>query len=231
MRKWINLFESIQYPEGTPLFFVPIRYWEVQEPETGHALGEKNDGKHVYVYHDGYGHNVYMDATRTFDTREEAITEAFRLKDLKQKEEDDEFDQMMARVHGTAKVEPKAPREPTFVPDVGTIVEYGLDSFGKKPATYRVDSWLKEAPVPPPSDEFSSMMSHILYSSAQKHGADQKRLMWCTREEAEYLSLSGIAGAIARVDAVKVIGRVSWSEEMIDEQRRQALAFVGEIAY
>lgn len=223
MRNWINLFEK----EGTPLFFVPIRYWENDQPETGHLVKDEG-GDSLYVYHDGYGHNVYMPRDRSFTTREAAVAEAHRLAAEKQAKDDGEFEEMMARMDGTHVDPPKPPKDPKvahFVPDVGTIVEYGMDSFGKKPATYRVSAWLKEATPPPPSKY--DFLNHLLYSTQQKVGPDEKRLEFCTREQAEYLSLSGIAGAIARVGDVKVVGRVNWSEEMLADERAQALALVG----
>jgi hypothetical protein len=84
MRKWINLVEGA-FAKNQKLFFVPIRYWEEKEPETGHLVVDKDHPRddptaaHVYVYHDGYGHNVYMDRARTFATRDEAIAVAERL--------------------------------------------------------------------------------------------------------------------------------------------------------
>lgn len=84
-------------PIGTPVFIVPIRYWENQEPETGHIVAHINvDGKetsagpeHIYVFHDGYGHNVYTSLDRAFLTRDEAIDEANRLKAIKDAEFED----------------------------------------------------------------------------------------------------------------------------------------------
>lgn len=33
-----------------------------------------------------------------------------------------------------------------YIPTVGDIVLYGHDSFGKEPARWRVDAWMKEVP-------------------------------------------------------------------------------------
>ncbi len=224
IRHYMNLAEAA----NTPLFFVPIRYWESKEPLTGHLV-EKN-GDSIYAYHDGYGHNVYMNAKDVFLTREEAIAEAERRIVERDAQAEAEVEEMMARIDGTHQEEPSPPKIAAFVPDVGAIVEYGLDGFGKNPATYRVSGWLKSAPPPaPPSDQDGpyGFLRQMLYQTQQKVGPDSKRLKFCTREEAEYLNLVGVAGAIARVGEVKVVGRVSWDEETIDQERQQAIALAG----
>lgn len=78
------------WPVGTKLFFVPIRFWEIQEPETGHVVEHnvcgtvipdgEGDDRFTYVYHDGYGHTVYMQRPRCFTTHAAAVAEALRLK-------------------------------------------------------------------------------------------------------------------------------------------------------
>src|SRR5271157_4895617 len=105
------------------------------------------------------------------------------------------------------------------VPDVGDLVEY-------KGERYRVNSWMRERLKRPKTDltdptSLSGIYEDILYESQQEvHG---KKLRWCYQEEATYLSLSGVGGAVAPVDEVKVIGRVNWSPEHIEEARQQAL--------
>lgn len=152
---------------------------------------------------------------------------------------DAEYEEMRARMNGTAPVEPVKPREPTFVPDVGTIIQIddphqwsdmGGNVKGKR--SYRVNSWLKEAPPPAPvdDDDISGFLGHVLYSSGQKIGPDKKRLMWCARNEAEYLSCSGVSGAIVRVTDAEVIGRVSWPEDQINELRSSAIRKIGQLA-
>jgi hypothetical protein len=77
---------------------------------------------------------------------------------------------------------------------------------------YLVQSWLRER-VEPKTDEtsMSGMYEDILYQAQQKiHG---KKLRWCYQEEATYLSLSGVGGAVAPVDEVEVVGKVNWSPE------------------
>jgi hypothetical protein len=116
-----------------------------------------------------------------------------------------------------------------IAPDVGTIVEYNG-------ASYRVDAWMRvKKPVPTVEQIFETrvpslneVIDSILYETAYHRNGD--RFEWCTRENATHLSLSGIAGALAKIEDCKITGRVNWTEEMIDELRQQALAFVGEMA-
>jgi hypothetical protein len=260
MRKWINLFENRTFTPSDKLFFVPIRFWEEQEPETGRLADPDSDNDsdvldpedyeddptnaHVYVYHDGYGHNVYMDRDRTFASREEAIADAHRRIAEKDAKEDAEMEIIMKRMAGTADPEPEPePRGAVFVPDVGTLVQIDdptqfSDQGGltKGKRRYRVNGWMKTATPPPPapknphdtSGHMASLMQHILYSTEQGIGPDNKRLVACVRKEAEYLSCSGVSGAIIRVGDAEVVGRVPWSEEMIDDLRASALRRVGQ---
>lgn len=78
----------MRWSVGTTLWLVPIRYWEEAEnPEEVKLVEEiKEYDRQLYVFHSGYGHEVYVPAERCFFSREKAI-EAGRLltqlKDLK----------------------------------------------------------------------------------------------------------------------------------------------------
>jgi len=101
------------------------------------------------------------------------------------------------------------------VPNVGDIVEYN----GRR---YHVDGWLRER-LPPQRSRtiMNNIINDILYETQQEiHG---KKLRFCYQEEATYLSLSGVAGNIAPVDEVKVVGKVNWAPEHIEEARQGAL--------
>jgi hypothetical protein len=106
------------------------------------------------------------------------------------------------------------------VPDVGTIVEYGLDSFGNGPETWRVDGWLRVAPKRPKFLK-EEWIEKILFKSCQK--INGHRMQFCLRNEATHLALSGVCGRIALIKKCKVVGRVDWPEETIEEQRRSAI--------
>src|ERR1700722_1378399 len=98
-------------------------------------------------------------------------------------------------------------------PDVGTRVKYGDHTF-------RVDGWLRlvDKPVFGPDQ----WLDEILFDSARQETTGQ-RLMWCTRERATHLALAGVYGATVPVSECKVVGRVSWPQAHIDEQRAHAL--------
>lgn len=113
-----------------------------------------------------------------------------------------------------------------IAPDICTLVEY--DGRG-----WRVTGWLKEA-VRPQFDENqlygdNGVLAEILFDACQEIGG--KRLVHCTREEATMVSLYAICGAIVPVEQVKVTGRVNWSEDMIEQQRRSALRAVGRMVF
>lgn len=111
-----------------------------------------------------------------------------------------------------------------LAPDVGALVEYGTDSFGKGPGHYRVDGWLRAAPTP--KFEPHDFIGKILFESCREFGEGRDgtrvRMQWCLREEATHLSLSGICGAMARIEDCKVTGMVDWPPKMLDEARESA---------
>lgn len=109
-------------------------------------------------------------------------------------------------------------------PEVGEIVEYGTDSFGKKLARYRVQSYLCEAtPSPRPSgnNTLDAIIDEILAEEAVNRPS-RKRLRWCLAEEATHVSLVGTAGTIAPIDQCKPVGMVPWSAALLEEARRHA---------
>lgn len=114
--------------------------------------------------------------------------------------------------------------ESSIAPDIGAIVEYGLDSFGKEPRRYRVSAWIREAPVPEFKEE--DWLEQILFEACQglkdRSDGKLKRMQFCLRHEATHLSLSGIAGAIAPISLCKVIGKVAWEEALLEDARRSA---------
>lgn len=112
-------------------------------------------------------------------------------------------------------------------PDIGALVEYGLDSFGKEPGRFRVSAWMRwvlpsapSVPTDPVAASAFRLISEILPER-------KPRWEFCLQHEATHLALSGIAGAIAPIEAVKVTGMVSWSKEHLDDALRSALALAG----
>jgi hypothetical protein len=113
----------------------------------------------------------------------------------------------------------------TMAPDIGDLFELPGDLPGSPPRAYRVDCWLKKAPPPAP---VPAWLADVVDTASGMHGPDKCRLMFCTREEAEYVSGSGICGTIQRVSDITVTGRVRWSEESIEDQRSFANTLAGE---
>lgn len=105
------------------------------------------------------------------------------------------------------------------IPDVCSIVHYGVNSFGTEPATYRVSGYMKKAVTPQlrPDD----WIGKILFESCRKF-RDDSRLQDCVQEEAEYLCLTGICGAIAPVSECTVIRMVDWPAEHIKQEQEYA---------
>jgi hypothetical protein len=106
------------------------------------------------------------------------------------------------------------------VPDVGDRVEY-------RGNRYAVTGWMRERPKRKNLDErlddnaeWSVLMDDLLYESQQNvHG---KKLENCYRDEAQFVTLRGVGGTVAPIDQVKVIGKVQWSPEILEEQRQSA---------
>ena len=111
-----------------------------------------------------------------------------------------------------------------IAPAVGALVEYGLDSFGREPGRYRVSAWLRVAPPPPPVDygDLNSVIDDILFDACQRLEVTGERMQFCLRDEATHLSLSGVGGRIAPIEACKVVGTVDWPQEVLDSARDNA---------
>jgi hypothetical protein len=114
-----------------------------------------------------------------------------------------------------------------LAPDVGTLVEYGLNGLENAPARYRVSSWMRAAP--PPKLDPDDFLGDILFESCREleDEADgkKKRMQFCLREEATHVSLSGICGAIAPIAMCKIVGKVDWPVELLNLQRESAVRF------
>ncbi|PPS89595.1 hypothetical protein [Streptomyces sp. MH60] len=109
-------------------------------------------------------------------------------------------------------------------PDAGATFEH-------EGHTYRVDGWLKRmAPPEPPGGQrspFADILGELLYETQQRTGPDRERLVFCTQDEAEYVSGYGVAGCIVRVRDVRVTGMVAWSPEEIRKHQERAVRMAG----
>lgn len=111
-----------------------------------------------------------------------------------------------------------------IAPDVGSLVEYGMNSFNTGPAAYRVTAWMRAAP--PPAFHPDDFIGQILFEGCQEIrdpcDGSKKRMQYCLQEEATHLALTGIAGAIAPIEMCKVTGMVNWPADQIEMSREKA---------
>ncbi len=111
-----------------------------------------------------------------------------------------------------------------LAPDVGSLVEYGMNELTWSPRKYRVTAWIRVAP--PPTFEPDDIFGDILFDACQeltdKRDGQKKRMQFCTRAEATHLSLTGVAGAIAPIEMCKVTGMVDWEPSFLEQNRESA---------
>jgi len=128
--------------------------------------------------------------------------------------------------------QPTETNQESRIPNVCSIVEYGMDSFEKVPATWRVEGWLCELPPlvdldcgTPGSKTRQQIANTVIMKIRRENPPDpsEKRLRWCLREDATHLALSGICGAVAPVEACSVIRMVDWEDSVIAEYRAYAI--------
>jgi hypothetical protein len=124
----------------------------------------------------------------------------------------------------TSSGSPEQPAVAMLAPDVGTLVEYGKDGFGKEPGRYRVNAWLRAAPTPKldPHDFIGKILFESCQELTDKRDGQKKRMQFCTREEASHLSLTGVGGAIAPIEMCKVTGMVDWDPKLLAQERESA---------
>ena len=105
-----------------------------------------------------------------------------------------------------------------LAPEVGALVNYGTDSFGKEPGRYRVTGYMCRVESKPHfGDDF---LGEILFDSCRDFQGGKMR--YCIREQATHVSLTGIAGAIAPIDECTVTGMVQWPDGLLKEAREKA---------
>jgi hypothetical protein len=116
-----------------------------------------------------------------------------------------------------------------LAPEVGSLVDYGLDSWRKEPGKYRVEGYMCPAEPLEGDDIVSRIMREILEEEASERRQKglppaRKPMRWCHRHEATHVSLYGISGTLAPIGEVKVTGhlRGSWTDEMVADLQRQA---------
>lgn len=113
------------------------------------------------------------------------------------------------------------------VPKAGALVTYGLNSFDTAFQSWRVSSWYKAAVAPDWEVEerqhgVRAVFPRILFESCQE--IDGRRLVTCPPEEAEFVGLESVGGAIAPIGECKFMGYVQWPAAQLDEYHRDAVA-------
>ena len=125
------------------------------------------------------------------------------------------------------------------IPDVGDTFTAAIP-HDNHPRHWRVSCWLKRHERPPMAERVAKFPEHIREDMAEmlirmdaKHplavyGPDKVPLMFCTRWEAEYVEGVEACGWIFRVSDIKATGRVPWSAELIESERKHANMMAGE---
>ena len=117
------------------------------------------------------------------------------------------------------------------------IVEYGLDSFGKNPQTWRVthhlkrvedslDSWKPKHTGEEITKRVCLKFREEDRRKRKKQGLPHKRrykLVYCLPEEATHVSLTSICGCQAPISECKKVGTANWDLDKIKEERDNAV--------
>lgn len=117
----------------------------------------------------------------------------------------------------------------TIAPAFGAVFEINERQGTPQNHRWRVAGYLKAAPPrPPATDALGNLLEEVLAESpAGKR--DGIRLMWCAREEAEFVAGSGICGCVKRLDQVTVVGMVNWTPEAIAEAEERSRRHIGRL--
>ena len=104
--------------------------------------------------------------------------------------------------------------------------------------SYRVTGWLKRwdrTPIDPGLSErergrLEELRRHLDGQGLgpQGYGPDNVPLVFCARDEAEYVCGAGVGGTIARVTDITVTGRAGWDSEALAAARQHAQLLIGE---
>lgn len=101
---------------------------------------------------------------------------------------------------------------------------------------YRVDGYYKAEQLTK-AELQASMGSHsetLLLQVKLARITDAKRagkvaVVNCSKDEAEFVSAYGLCGTMARIEDVKIIGRVNWPEEDVAEEVSLQEEFIGRL--
>lgn len=91
---------------------------------------------------------------------------------------------------------------------------------------YRLNSFLCEVSQEPAGQDLLSQLLAEIEAEEEAElapGVRRVRLRWCLPEEATYVSGSGVAGCIAPIDEITVVGMVPWPAAELAELEASAL--------
>jgi len=80
---------------------------------------------------------------------------------------------------------------------------------------YRVTGYYKQIKRP----ENMDWIEQLLWDS-EDLGEDHIMIIACSRQEAEFVSGSGVCGTICRIEDIEVFGMVNWSRKQIKEAQK-----------
>lgn len=122
----------------------------------------------------------------------------------------------------------RIPFDEPVTPAIGDVINIAQRGDRR----YRVNSFLKAVPKPVEPADPSDICAEVLYETAleayeEREAAGELLLVACPREEAEFVSGSGVSGTVARIEDCTVVGRVDWSIEQIAEATASAARKTG----
>lgn len=113
-------------------------------------------------------------------------------------------------------------------PEICDIVEYGLNSFKTSAQTWRVKGYMKKKPISKQCF-FKTSSEYITYEiineinqneKTNKSSLNKDNMIFCSKEEATHLILTSICGTIAPINKCKIIGKVDWDENLINQEKK-----------
>ena len=121
------------------------------------------------------------------------------------------------------------------IPQIGDTFSRAFTYRGgyqEKPQRWRVTGYLKRYTPPPLDPEVAEFFEGIgmgFEPTARPAGPDNVPLVFCRRDEAEYVSATATCGIIVRVSDIHVDGHVGWPDNLMAFARREAERLVGEV--
>jgi hypothetical protein len=98
--------------------------------------------------------------------------------------------------------------------------------MASRKSTYRVNGFYKDF-IPKPRKKQNTLLDGIfadldaeLSPKERERKSKRIRVVQCTREEAQYVSGTGVSGCIARIEDVEIVGLVKWKKHDILKERK-----------